>query len=86
MITTLDKFGRVIIPKKLREHLGIDIKSTLNISEDGKRIVIELIQDKEPAVDRNGILVFTGNLDDKKGDLIKADRNRRMKKVLTNED
>ena len=86
MVTTLDKFGRVIIPKRLREHLGIDIKSTLNISEDGKRIVIELIQDKEPAVDRNGILVFTGNLDDKKGDLIKADRNRRMKKVLTNED
>ena len=86
MVTTLDKFGRVIIPKRLREHLGINTKSTLNISEDGKRIVIELIQDKEPVVDRNGILVFTGNLDDKKSDLIKSDRNRRMKKILTNED
>ena len=86
MVTTLDKFGRVIIPKRLREHLGINTKSTLNISEDGKRIVIELIQDKEPVVERNGILVFTGNLDDKKGDLIKSDRNRRMKKILTNGD
>ena len=86
MVTTLDKFGRVIIPKRLREHLGINTKSTLNISEDGKRIVIELIQDKEPVVERNGILVFTGNLDDKKGDLIKSDRNRRMKKILTNRD
>ncbi len=86
MVTTLDKFGRVIIPKRFREQLGINSKSTLNISEDGKRIVIELVQEKKPVVDRNGILVFTGNLEDKKSDLIKSDRNRRMHKLLTNED
>lgn len=86
MITTLDKFGRVIIPKRFREQLGINSKSTLNISEDGKRIVIELVQEKKPIVDRNGILVFTGNLENKKSDLIKSDRNRRMKKLLANED
>ncbi|MHB8339310.1 MAG: AbrB/MazE/SpoVT family DNA-binding domain-containing protein [Ignavibacteriaceae bacterium] len=86
MVTTLDKFGRVIIPKRFRELLGINIKSTLNISEDGKRIVIELVQEKEPVVDRNGILVFTGNLEDKKNNLLKSDRNRRMHKLLTNED
>ena len=86
MVTTLDKFGRVIIPKRFREQLGINSKSTLNISEDGKRIVIELVQEKKPVVDRNGILVFTGKLDDKKSDLIKSDRKRRMMKLLTNED
>ncbi|MHB1686763.1 MAG: AbrB/MazE/SpoVT family DNA-binding domain-containing protein [Ignavibacteriaceae bacterium] len=85
MVTTLDKFGRVIIPKRFRERLGINFKSTLNISEDGKRIVIELVQEKEPVVDRGGILVFTGNLEDKKIDLIKSDRNRRTHKLLTNE-
>ena len=85
MVTTLDKFGRVIIPKRFRERLGINFKTALNISEDGKRIVIELVQEKEPVVDRNGILVFTGNLEDKKSDLIKSDRNRRMHKLLTNE-
>ncbi|MCL5028871.1 MAG: AbrB/MazE/SpoVT family DNA-binding domain-containing protein [Bacteroidetes bacterium] len=86
MVTTLDKFGRVIIPKKFREQLGINSKSTLNISEDGKRIVIELVQEKKPVVDRNGILVFTGNLENKKSDLIKSDRNKRMHKLLTNGD
>jgi len=86
MVTTLDKFGRVIIPKRFREQLGINSKSTLNISEDGKRIVIELVQEKKPVVDRNGILVFTGNLENKKSDLIKSDRNRRMHKLLTNGD
>lgn len=85
MVTTLDKFGRVIIPKRFRERLGINFKSTLNISEEGKRIVIELVQEKKPVVDRNGILVFTGSLEDKKNDLIKSDRNRRMLKLLTNE-
>ncbi|HRI48315.1 MAG TPA: AbrB/MazE/SpoVT family DNA-binding domain-containing protein [Ignavibacteriaceae bacterium] len=86
MVTTLDKFGRIIIPKRFRERLGINSNSTLNISDDGERIVIELVQDKKTVVDRNGILVFTGILEDKKSDLIKSDRNRRMQKLLTNED
>jgi bifunctional DNA-binding transcriptional regulator/antitoxin component of YhaV-PrlF toxin-antitoxin module len=86
MVTRLDKFGRVIIPKRFRELLGINIKSNLNISEDGKRIVIEVVQGIEPVVNKNGILVFTGNLETKKNDLIKSDRNRRMHKLLTNED
>ena len=85
MVTTLDKFGRVIIPKRFREHLGINVETNLNISEDGKRIVIELVKEKAPIVDKNGILVFTGKLDDKKGELIKSDRNRRMKKLLMGE-
>ena len=63
MVTTLDKFGRIIIPKKFREHLGISFNTSLNISEDGKRIVVELIKQKEPVVDKDGILVFTGKLD-----------------------
>ena len=86
MVTTLDKIGRVIIPKRFREQLGINSKSTLNISEDGKRIVIELFQEKKPLVDRDGISVFTGNWKTKKSNLIKSDRNRRMLKLLTNED
>ena len=82
MITTLDKFGRVIIPKKLREHLGISLGSTLNISEDGARIVIEPVQEKEPVIEKNGILVFTGKLDGKVEVLIQEDRKLRMKKLL----
>ena len=45
MVTTIDKFGRVIIPKKFREHLGISFGTTLNISENGKQIVIEPVLD-----------------------------------------
>ncbi|MCH8326782.1 MAG: AbrB/MazE/SpoVT family DNA-binding domain-containing protein [Bacteroidetes bacterium] len=85
MVITLDKFGRIIIPKRFREHLGINFGTSLNISEDGKRIVIELVQKQEPVVDKDGILIFTGKLDNKKSDFIKNDRNQRMHKLLTNE-
>ncbi|HET55842.1 MAG TPA: AbrB/MazE/SpoVT family DNA-binding domain-containing protein [Ignavibacteria bacterium] len=86
MITIIDKFGRVIIPKRLREHLGINPQTPLNISEEGKRIVIELVKEKAPVVNRDGILVFTGKLDKKRSDLIKSDRNKRMRKLLTSEE
>ena len=62
MVTTLDKFGRLIIPKKFRDHLWINFETALNISEDGSKIVIEPVQEKEPVVEKNGILVFTGSL------------------------
>ncbi len=85
MITNLDKFDRVIIPKKLRENLGMNAETTLNISEEDKKKVIELVKEKTPVVNRDGIPVFTGKLDKKRSDLIKSDRNKRMQKLLTNE-
>lgn len=85
MLTTLDKFGRIIIPKRFREHLGINLETALNISEDGNRIVIELTKEKNPVIDKDGILVFTGKLEGRKNNLIKSDRNRRMRKLLTSE-
>jgi len=86
MVTTIDKFGRVIIPKRFREDLGISIGTTLNISENGKQIVIEPVLDDNPVVDRDGILVFTGKLNSKRNNLVHNDRNRRMHKLLTNND
>jgi len=73
MTTTIDKFGRVIIPKKFREHIGISFNTSLNISEDGKRIIIEIVQEKEPFVNKDGILVFTGKLIYNKNELILTD-------------
>ncbi|MCF6269311.1 MAG: AbrB/MazE/SpoVT family DNA-binding domain-containing protein [Melioribacteraceae bacterium] len=82
MVTTIDKFGRIIIPKKFRSQLGISFETTLNISEDGEKIIIELVQENAPIVDKNGILVFTGKLESKVDVSIDNDRNIRMKKLL----
>lgn len=67
MVTTLDKFGRLIIPKKFREDLRINSNTVLNIYKDSNKIIIELVENK-------------------KSDFIKSDRNKRMRKLLTNKD
>jgi len=54
MVTTLDRYGRIIIPKKLREHLGITKHTNLNIVEEDKRIVIEPIHSKDVLVNKDG--------------------------------
>ena len=86
MVTTIDKFGRVIIPKRFRSQLGISFETTLNISEDGEKIIIELVEDKAPIIDKNGILVFTGKIESKVDVSIDNDRNKRMEKLLSGED
>jgi len=83
MITTLDKFGRIIIPKELREHLGITTETNLNIHVDGKRIIIEPIREEEPLVEKDGILVFTGKLQGEIDQFLFNDRKRRITKPLT---
>lgn len=83
MITTLDKFGRIIIPKKLREHVGITSETNLNIQADGKRIIIEPIRKEEPLVEKDGILVFTGELQGEIDQFLINDRKRRITKLLT---
>ncbi|MBN2710652.1 MAG: AbrB/MazE/SpoVT family DNA-binding domain-containing protein [Calditrichaceae bacterium] len=82
MLTTLDKFGRILIPKKIREHLGITSNSSLNVIEDGDRVVIERIKEEEPVIEKEGILVFTGKLSGDLQNLINTDRYRRANKLL----
>jgi len=81
MVTTLDRYGRIIIPKKLREHLGITNRTNLNITEQGKRIIIEPIHNEDVLVNKEGILVYTGNISEEINDLLKSNRNIRNRKL-----
>lgn len=61
MEVTLDKFGRVVIPKAVREHLGLGPGAVLEI-EEGEREGI-LLRPRRPEPDlmeEEGVLVFTG--------------------------
>ncbi len=83
MVTTLDKFGRMVIPKKMRERLRIKPNTNLHIEEEQGRIIIEPIEENKVLVKKNGILVFTGKLDEQKADSLLGDeRNERMEKLL----
>jgi len=82
MIATLDKFGRVLIPKKFREHLGISKNSSINITGEGNRIIIEPVIKNKPIIKKDGFIVFTGKIQSDLENEISLSRSKRLSKVL----
>ena len=80
METTLDKFGRVVIPKKLREDLGLHPGSLLQIKQDDQKIFIEPVHEEPRLVFKKGVLVYQGNAAGDIEKAIKAHRQERLNK------
>lgn len=69
METTLDELGRVLLPKEVRDDLGLRPGAVLRIEEReaGILLVPEAPEDDDPfLVRKGGVLVFTGQAE---GDL-----------------
>jgi len=68
METTLDKFGRIVIPKKVREDFNLKAGTQFSIEESEQTIILKPIHDKPKLILKDGVLVFsgtpTGNLDE----------------------
>lgn len=61
MEVTLDKFGRVVIPKAVRENLGLGPGTVLDIEEGEEEGILLRPRRPEPdLVEEHGVLVFTG--------------------------
>ena len=76
--TKLDQFGRVVIPKPIRDDLGLKPGTVLEIREDGDAIVLRSA-DPSPTLRVKGhVLVFTGEA---QGDLLDAVRNQREERM-----
>ncbi|MBN1998524.1 AbrB/MazE/SpoVT family DNA-binding domain-containing protein [candidate division KSB1 bacterium] len=82
MLATIDKFGRIVIPKKLRAHLGITTDSTVDINKIGKRLVIEPVHEKNAVVEKNGFLIYVGRINIDFDQAIKSEREKRITKLL----
>ena len=60
MEVTLDRFGRVVLPKSLRDDLDLEAGAVLEIEEVNDGILLKPILDKPHLVERDGVLVFLG--------------------------
>lgn len=81
METTLDRFGRIVIPKKIREHFNLKAGSPIRIEEVDQTIVLKPVQGEPNLVLKDGVLIFSGT---PIGDLEKAldeDRKDRLKSM-----
>lgn len=81
MEATLDKFGRIVIPKQVRDDLGLSPGSVLKIEERDQGIVLKPIAESTPLVLKDGILVFTGEVEDDIEAAVRREREERSRKV-----
>jgi AbrB family looped-hinge helix DNA binding protein len=80
MRTTVDRFGRVVVPKAMRERLGLRAGAALEIEEAEGHISLRPVEDT-PLIVKQGILVFAGAA---LGDLeaaVAADREERGRRL-----
>ena len=82
MDTILDKFGRVVIPKEIRDSLGLRPGSPLRIEENNQEIRITLIEDAPHLYNKNGWLVYTGQVSNEIFEAIDSVRRKRSRHVV----
>lgn len=82
MLTTLDKFGRIIIPHAIRMDMGLKPGDSLEVSWTGSEIRIKPAADESPMVIREGILVYDAKSDSGTEAALEEDRRRRTRKIL----
>lgn len=75
---TLDRFGRVLIPKPIRDNLGLQPGAELTIEDGDSQIVLKPTEQCVPVKVKNGVLVFTGQA---QADLTKALQEQRSERL-----
>jgi AbrB family looped-hinge helix DNA binding protein len=57
---TLDRAGRVVIPKRLRDELHLQAGDTLALSCEGERLTLQPARSSSPLRKEHGVWVFRG--------------------------
>jgi AbrB family looped-hinge helix DNA binding protein len=56
----LDKSGRIVLPKPIRQRLGLRAGAELEASESGEGLLLRPVTERPSLVERDGVLVHTG--------------------------
>ena len=57
---TIDKAGRVVIPKEIRDELRLEAGDTLTLESEGERVTLRPVHDGTPLQKERGVWVFRG--------------------------
>ena len=82
MNATIDKFGRMVIPKRLRERLGLHPGSVLRLQERGRQILLEAEGEEPRLTLKDGILVVSGKATGDLAAAVRSGRDARMRELL----
>jgi AbrB family looped-hinge helix DNA binding protein len=81
MEAMLDRFGRIVIPKRVRQDLGLHVGSVLEIEERDDQIVLSVRRDQPDLVREDGVLVYTGEAAGDLEQTVEAQRRSRVRDV-----
>jgi AbrB family looped-hinge helix DNA binding protein len=86
MEVQIDDYGRIVIPKEVRERLGITSGSALEIrveadEETGESITLEPKRQKPPLQNEGELLVHTGDLTEDDFDIVEQIRSSRRERA-----
>ncbi len=77
-IVTVDKSGRVLIPKALRDALGLKAGSVLIVEEGENELRLKPIENEEWLQEKEGVLVFCGRATGEIVDAVHRHREERL--------
>ena len=61
MQTTIDRFGRIVLPKKIRDDFNLEPGSQIQIEESGRVIILKPIHGEPNLRLKDGVLDFPGD-------------------------
>jgi AbrB family looped-hinge helix DNA binding protein len=81
---TLDKAGRVVLPKLLREQMRLDPGDTLQLDSEGDRITLRPVRPKAMLKKEYGVWVYQGgeDVDVSIPDFIDCERGKRLRELM----
>ena len=80
---SLDDLGRILIPAPLRQRLGLKPGMTLMVEEAEQGEVQLRVQEEAAAlVEKDGLLVFTGELIGDVTNIVQEERERRTQELI----
>jgi bifunctional DNA-binding transcriptional regulator/antitoxin component of YhaV-PrlF toxin-antitoxin module len=84
MELSIDKFGRVVLPKKLREHLGVGLSLKVEVKETPEGILLKPVRRESGLMMKDGILVHRGGGDNSHinwDTLVEDEREERIRHI-----
>ena len=83
MTLKIDKAGRIVVPKTVRERFGLGAGSELELTEDAGSLKLKPVGQRPSLARRSGLFVHLGKLADGYdwSDLVEADRQERFRSV-----
>jgi AbrB family looped-hinge helix DNA binding protein len=84
MELSIDKFGRVVLPKKLRQHLGVHVGLKVEVQETAEGILLKPVRRESGLMMKDGVLIHRGGGDNSHinwDTLVEDEREERIRHI-----